>query len=87
MRTLKLLYYAYVRPKLQYDGIAWFSSYGCHRTAIETVQRKLLKFLAVKMYGTYPESGTSNQKLCNKVNMVSLPLRKDCSSKVFYTNF
>jgi hypothetical protein len=55
--TLKLLYCAYVRSKLEYGSIIWDPGYQRYVGKIETIQRRFLKFLAFKTDGVYPERG------------------------------
>lgn len=57
LQALKLLYYSYVRSKLEYGSIIWSPYYQIHSNNVEQVQRKFLKFLLFKSTGQYPERG------------------------------
>lgn len=83
---IKLLYFAYVRSKLEYGALIWYPLYQCHIDAVESVQRKFLKYLSFKINGTYPEVGISYSLLLNQHQFVSLHTRRKCISVMFLYN-
>lgn len=83
IKPLIILYFAYIRTKLEYASIIWYPLYECHKTSIERVQRKFLKYLAYKIDGVYPERGVSNTILCERMHFVSLESRRICASLSF----
>ena len=74
--ALKVLYFAYVRSKLEYGSLIWYPFYNVHELAVENVQRKFLKFMQYKISGAYPERGFSQHLLLNLLNFQSLHLRR-----------
>ena len=50
--TLKALYFAFVRSKLEYASIVWAPSAQTHTLAFEKIKRRFLKFLAFKVDGS-----------------------------------
>ncbi|CAH1370601.1 unnamed protein product, partial [Tenebrio molitor] len=74
--TLKLLYCAYVRSKLEYGSIIWDPSYQRYVDKVETIQRRFLKFLAFKTDGVYPERGYSQQNLLKRFDFLDLQTRR-----------
>lgn len=81
--TLKMLYVAYVRSKLEYASLVWNPGYAVHTNTIESVQRKFLKFLSFKVDGIYPEVGFPNDVLNKRFEMTSLIDRRTCTSLTF----
>lgn len=79
-QSFKVLYYSYVRSKIEYASIVWFPFYRCHIATIESVQRKFLKFLYFKEYGSYPERGFSHDVLLNTFDVTLLEVRRVISS-------
>ena len=57
IKPLKILYFSYVRSKLEYGSLIWYPYYINHKLALENVQRKFLKFLSFKIDSFYPERG------------------------------
>ena len=61
--TTKSLYFAYVRPRLEYCSVVWSPLYKVHVMALEKIQRRALRYLAYKLDRVYPVRGTSNDIL------------------------
>ena len=57
LHTIKLLYYAFVRSKLEYCCNVWSPSALCHIASLEKVQRRFVKFLHYVEFGWYPPRG------------------------------
>lgn len=81
--ALKVLYFSYVRSKLEYGSIVWNPYYSVHKLTIEKVQRKFLKFLSYKTDGIYPERGFDHAILLDIFKFDSLEMRRCCSSLTF----
>ena len=54
--TLKLLYFSFLRSKLEYASLVWQPCYNIHVTKLENVQRHFLKYLYFKTQA-YPPIG------------------------------
>lgn len=76
LSTLKILYTAYVRSKLEYAALLWYPIYECYVTNIESVQRKFLKHLWFRTYRTFPERGIEYSILLNEFSFISLRTRR-----------
>lgn len=74
--TIKLLYYCFVRSKLDYGGIIWNPIYACHVNSVESVQRRFLKYLVFKCDGVYPERGCDHSLLLTRFDELSLFIRR-----------
>lgn len=74
--TLKLLYFTFVRSKLEYGAIIWNPIYDCHVNTLENIQRKFLKYLSFKLDGSYPPRGVENGQLLQRFNIDSLAVRR-----------
>lgn len=70
--TLKLLYYSFVRSKLEYACLIWNPLYNVHINNIESVQRRFLKFLAFKSDNAYPPIGYPQEDLHLRLSLDSL---------------
>lgn len=81
--ALKSLYISLVRSKLDYCSLVWYPIYEIHHKALESVQRKFLKFLAFRVDGTYPMRGCDHLVLLNRFDMKSLKLRWNVFSLSF----
>ena len=66
--ALDVLYFSYVRSKLEYGAIIWNPYYQVHKEALEKVQRRFLKFRVYKQTGHYPERGYDHSALLNMCN-------------------
>lgn len=86
INILKILYFCFVRSKLEYGSIIWFPIYQCHIDNIESVQRRFLKYLSFKEDGIYPIRGINNQILLDRFNIASLNLRRTWSIVSFLYN-
>ena len=83
LETVKLLYFAFVRSKLEYASVIWSPGYSIYSALLESVQRRFLKFLAFKTDGTYPPIGFSNQALLDRFTISSLAARREYTSLTF----
>jgi hypothetical protein len=54
--TVKRLYFAFVRSKLEYASVVWSTGYKSQIEDLEKIQRRLLKYLSFKVDGTYPST-------------------------------
>lgn len=83
VNSLEILYYSYVRSKLEYGSLIWYPYYNCHIESVERVQRRFLKYLAFKKDGEYPVRGIEYNCLLERFDFVSLDLRRKCASLSF----
>lgn len=83
IETVKTLYYAFVRSRLEYCSVVWSPFYEVHKHEVEVVQRKLLKFLYYKSHGIYPFQGYDYKQLCSEFNVVSLEARRTLAAVIF----
>ncbi|KAK9731037.1 hypothetical protein QE152_g14017 [Popillia japonica] len=69
--TLKRLYYAFVRPRLEYCAIIWhpIPIYSAHSAAIGNVQRRFMKYLAYRSDGVHPPREVDNADLLDRFQM------------------
>lgn len=81
--ALKILYYSYIRSKLEYGSLIWYPFYNCHIEAVERVQRRFLKYLVFKQDGEYPARGINYSYLVERFNFTSLDIRRKCASLSF----
>jgi hypothetical protein len=81
--TLKTLFFAHVRSKLEYASIVWSPFYSVRINLIESVQRRFLKYISFRADGIYPAIGTPNDLLLSRHDMKSLNNRRDCFAIIF----
>jgi hypothetical protein len=81
--TLKLLYFTYVRCRLEYASIVWSPMYSIHISSLERVQRRFLKNGVHMLTGSYPPRGYPNDLLLGQLGMSSLLPRRADHSVVF----
>lgn len=86
LSTLKLLFYSYIRSKLEYGCIIWYPLHTNQISGIERIQRKFMRYLWLKEVGTFPDRGMDNQLFLNRFNMVSLEKRREMLSINFLFN-
>jgi hypothetical protein len=86
IRSLKMLYFAFVRSRLEYGSIIWSSNCQTHIQNLEKVQRRFLKFLAHRIDGTYPERGRSQSELLERFECQDLKTRRVNASMSFLRN-
>ncbi|KAI5696730.1 hypothetical protein M8J77_019243 [Diaphorina citri] len=79
--TLKMLYYAYVRSRLEYCSIVWSPQYLVHMKSIEAVQRKFLRMLAYKCGTRIIDHEYEN--IMRDQNIMSLKQRRDVHDLTF----
>lgn len=52
--TIKVLYFALVRSKIEVSSIVWSPHEACYTLLLEKVQKAFLRFLYKRMFGCYP---------------------------------
>ena len=78
--SLKTLYYALVRSKLEYCSLIWYPVYSYMVKGIERIQRKFLKFLYRQRFGYYPHRHFEHSILLSIFGVLSLETRRVLSS-------
>ena len=73
---MKMLYYAFVRPILEYACTVWSPHYDTYVKSLENIQRKFLKILYFKKHRFYPEQGYPQTELLSEFNVTTLELRR-----------
>lgn len=81
--AIKVLYFSYVRSKLEYASLCWNPYYASHKYTLERVQRKFLKYLAFKTDSVYPDRGINHNSLLIRFNINSLEFRRICCALSF----
>ena len=80
---LKILYFAYVRSKLEYASVVWSPFSRIHIDTLEKIQRRFLKYLAFRADGVYPPRGSSHITLLNQFGFRDLHCRRTIASLNF----
>ena len=75
-KTLKTLYYSFVRSKLEYGSVIWNPIHNKYVTQLENVQRKFVKYLAYRVDGVYPHRGVEQNDLLNRFQIPLLQKRR-----------
>ena len=83
IKSLKALYNAFVRSKLEYACVVWCPGYESYSAVLERVQRRFLKYLHFKTNGVYPERGISQIQLLSNFDYHLLSSRREFVSVVF----
>ena len=73
--TFKLLFYSYVRSKLDYGSLIWSPIYNCHNQSVESVQRRFLKYLMFREDGIYPQF--DHNKILTRFGELPLTIHRD----------
>ena len=81
--ALRALFYSLVRSRLEYCSLVWYPIYQTHIAALESVQRRFLKFLSFKIDGVYPRRGIDERSLLLRFNFDSLGFRRILNSLIF----
>uniref|UniRef100_A0A1Y1K5G1 Reverse transcriptase domain-containing protein n=1 Tax=Photinus pyralis TaxID=7054 RepID=A0A1Y1K5G1_PHOPY len=76
IRTLKILYFTLVRPRLEYASIVWLPHTLYQIKRIEKVQNRFLRFLYFKKNNTYPEFNVRSADLRHEFEIQSLANRR-----------
>lgn len=84
--TLKLLFFAFVRPHLEYASLVWSPYHSAHISRLEGVQRRFLKLLVFKLDQVYPPNGIAQNLLLSRFSVESLQCRRTHSALVFLFN-
>lgn len=79
MKSLKILYCAYVRSHLEYASQIWNPQYGIYIDRLERVQRRFTRFLGFKF--KLPRMKYAQR--CIKFHLLPLYLRRDISDVLF----
>ncbi|WP_255576948.1 hypothetical protein, partial [Enterobacter cloacae complex sp. 2DZ2F20B] len=74
--SLLVLYYSFIRSKLEYSSVVWDPYYKIHISSIERIQRKFCKHLFYVKFGRYPVRTCSSVILFNEFNLYSLKDRR-----------
>ena len=74
----KLLYLSIVRPRLEYASNVWSPYTEKHRSLIENVQRRAIKFIL-----NFPSQDMTYSQRLVKLNILPLEFRRDISARYF----
>lgn len=80
---IKLLFFAFVRSSLEYGAIVWSPHYNLHIRHLESVQRRLLKYLSFRVDGVYPPVGFPHSELLARHKVETMQDRKIRSQIIF----
>ena len=83
LTAIKLLYFTYVRSRLEYADVVWAPYYETYKTEIEKVQRKFLKYIFFRKHGYYPIRGYDQELLLHEFDMLPLETRRMLSGLTF----
>ena len=85
IKTLKTLYYAYVRSKLEYACVVWAPYYNAHIQSLERIQRKFCRYLYYTEFASYPGRDVSYCEMLNLFGLISMEMRwKNCQITYLY---
>lgn len=80
---MKLLYFSFVRSKLEYCSLVWSPGYATYINNIENIQRRLVKYLCFVEDGNYPTIGYPQSIMLERFHISSLQNRRMAHSVVF----
>jgi hypothetical protein len=83
-KTMKVLFCAYVRSKLEYASQIWNPQYQTYIDRIERVQKKFVKYLCFKLKTPYKSSEYDH--ICKKHHLLPLSTRRDLADITFILN-
>ena len=80
---MKLLYYSFVRSKLEYCSLIWSPAYAIHIINVENIQRRFVKYLCFIEDGIYPITGYPQNVMLQRFHMFNLENRRIIHSIIF----
>ena len=82
---VKILYFAFVRSRIDYNAILWYPSQKVWRDHLERIQRKFVNVLFFRCNGFYPTfpNNIAYSTLCNALQIVPISDRIDKSKLIF----
>lgn len=83
INTLKLLYFSFVRSRVEYCSVIWSPQYNVHIINLEKLQRRFLKYISFRVDGVYPYIGFPQSELLNRFTVNSLANRRVISQLIF----
>lgn len=84
IRIIKILYFAFVRSKLEYASIIWYTQPLIYLSMVEKVQNKLLRYLYYKRFHVRPDYNTIRSTfLRQEFNIPSLEFRRKMKVMIF----
>lgn len=66
---VKVLYYSFVRSKLEYACLDWYPIYLGHIAELERIQKRFVNYIYLKVNRVSPESGFDYALLLNHFNL------------------
>lgn len=79
MKTVKLLYCAYVRSHLEYASQIWNPRYNVYINRIERIQKKFTRYLGFKFKVPYSDY----EHRCERFHLLPLVLRRTVADAIF----
>lgn len=81
--SLYILYYAFVRAKLEYCSIVWNPYYKTHIKKLDRIQRRFCKRIYFLEHGSYPVWHMPTKELFLQCNLVPLYVRRTVTSIIY----
>lgn len=82
IETVKLPYFSYVRYRLEYASLIWLPYYNVHINRLESIQRRVLKYLSYKITGLYPVIGFPHNNLLSCFSFNFLKDRRTAAGQI-----